>query len=173
MSETYLTLDLATMSGYCLWTPRSKPVIGNSDLGTWYSNNYPKALAIHYKRMKALIEENEVSFVCYERPMMRHTDTQNKLQSMYGLPNVIQLLEGQMGFTAVHVGVSEWRKHVLGHGQLSTDVAKNKAMAIAKGCGLDPKTHDAAEAFCIMDYLADVRKEKKDWKDPINFRFKL
>ncbi len=170
--SSYLTLDLATMSGWCLWKPGQMPTIGTSDLNLWYSHDYPKALAIHYKRMKNLIEENDVDFVCYERPLMMRTDNQSKLQKMYGLSNIIQLLEGELEFTAKFVSVPEWRKHVLGHGQLSTQVAKDKAMAIAKGCGLNPKTHDAAEAFCIMDYLADIRKEKKDWIDPINFRWK-
>lgn len=173
MKDVYLTLDLATLTGYCLWTPGSKPVIGNSDLSTWYTDDYPKALAVHYKRMKKIIEDNGVTFVCYERPIMKRTDTQGKLQKIYGLSNVIQLLEGQMDFSAYFIGVSEWRAHVLGHGQLSTRVAKDKAMKIARGCGLDPKTNDEAEAFCIMDYVCDKRKETKTWKEPANFRFKL
>lgn len=168
----FLTLDMATVTGYCIWEEGTKPIVGTSDLSTWYADNYPKAMAIHYKRMRKLIEENDIHYICFERPLMIRTDTQMKLMKMYGLPNVIQLLEGQMGLTATYVGVSEWRKHVLGHGQLSTAVAKDKAMAIARGCGLDPKTHDAAEAFCIMDYLVDALRLKKTWKDPVNFRWK-
>lgn len=170
--SSYLTLDLATMSGWCLWKPGQMPTIGNSDLSLWYTHMFPKALSIHYKRMKKLIEENDVDFVCYERPLMMRTDNQAKLQKMYGLSNVIQLLEGQLEFTAKFVSVPEWRKHVLGHGTLPTDEAKRRSMKIAQWIGLEPKTHDAAEAFCIMDYVADIKREKKDWPDPINFRWK-
>lgn len=172
MKETFLTLDLATLSGVCIWTPGTQPVISSSDLSTWYSHNYAKALAVHYKRTKKLIEENEVTHVCFEKPISLRTDSTEKLRKVFGLSNTIELLCGQMRITCSEAIISQWRKHVLGHGVLPTFEAKRIAMNIAQGVGLDPKSHDEAEAFCIMDYMADILKIKKDWPEPYLFRLK-
>ena len=177
MDNSYLTLDLATMSGFCLWKPGSKPTVGIMDLKTWFTDNYQKALSVHYNRINRLVVENDVNIICFEAPMIvrrgaKTTSTKNA-RKLIGLANIVELICGQYGIACYEAEVSQWRKHVLGHGQLSTDVAKDKAMKVAKGCGLNPPTHDAAEAFCIMDYCADIQHEKKDWKDPVNFRWKL
>lgn len=170
--SSFLTLDLAKMSGWCLWKPGQMPTIGNSDLSLWYKHMYPKALAIHFKRMKKLIEENEVTHVCFEKPLMLRTDNAFKLRKIFGLSNTVELLCGQLEIGCSEAVISQWRKHVLGDGRLKTDEAKRRAMNIAIGCGLDPKTDDAAEAFCIMDYLADMKRLDKDWPEPVMLRMK-
>ncbi len=172
MSHSFLTLDLATMSGICLWVPGSQPIISSSDLSTWYSHDYAKALAIHYKRIKKIIEENEVTHVCFEKPISLRTDSTEKLRKVFGLSSTVELLCGQMRITCSEAIISQWRKHVLGHGMLTTVEAKRRAMNIARGVGLDPKNHDEAEAFCIMDYVSDILKIKKDWPEPYSFRLK-
>lgn len=172
MNHSFLTLDLATMSGFCNWKPGSAPIVSSSDLSTWYAHDYAKALAIHYKRLKKNIEENEVTHVCFEKPIMLRTDSAVKLRKIFGLSNTIELLCGQLEIECSEAVISQWRSHVLGHGQLPTEEAKKRAMSIAKGCGLDPKTHDAAEAFCIMDYIADIKRLKKDWPETYLFRLK-
>lgn len=167
-----LTLDMATLSGLCNWQPGSMPVLSSSDLSTWYSHDYAKALAIHEKRLLKNIEKYKVTHICFEKPIMMRTDNLVKLRRIIGLSNIVELIDGRTDIICYEAVISQWRKHVLGHGQLSTDEAKRRAMNVACGVGLDPKCHDEAEAFCIMDYTADNMRLKKDWPEPFLFRLK-
>lgn len=47
---------------------------------------------------------------------------------------------------------SEWRKAIFGNGKLSTREAKARAMEWCRERGHDPKTHDEAEALCILEW---------------------
>ena len=170
--SSYLTLDMATLSGFCNWTPGSMPVLSHSDLSTWYSHDYGKALAIHEKRLLKNIEKYEVTHICFEKPIKLRTDSLAKLRRIIGLSNIVELITSREGIACYEAPISQWRAHVLGDGKMKKDPAKAMAIKIAIGCGFDPKCDDEAEAFCIMDYLADTLKLKKDWPEPFVLRMR-
>lgn len=170
--SSYLTLDMATLSGFCNWTPGSMPVLSHSDLSTWYSHDYGKALAIHEKRLLLNIKKYEVTHICFEKPIKRRTDSLAKLRKIIGLSTIVELIDGRTDIICSEAPISQWRAHVLGDGRMKKDPAKAMAMNIARGVGLDPKCDDEAEAFCLMDYLADNLKLKKDWPETFMFRLR-
>lgn len=172
MSNSYLTLDLAKMSGFCNWTPGTKPVISNSDIELWYQHEYGHALFIHHKRLVKNIEKYGVTHICFERPIKLKTDSVERLRKIYGLSNMVEFVCDQMGIGCSEVAINTWRSHVLTHGQLPSKEAKRQAMNIAYGLGYEPKSNDEAEALCIMFYLADILNLKPDWIEPARFRLR-
>ena len=174
MVKCILTLDLATRSGYCLWKLGSKPVLGNKNF-TRYKDNMDARLYYFEKWLDRLVRINEVDFIVYEAPILVHNGPKTTkpatafiLMNLAGSPHRIGFKHGAR---VSHCRADRWRSKVLGNGRLTSDEAKEKAMQFARDCGFDPKYHDEADAFCLMEYTARLLDIKRAWHDSWEFNF--
>lgn len=166
--NSLLTLDLATRSGFCHWNPGVMPTIGSKDM-SWAWDDLGKFLHCYEKWLRKFLVENHVDWVTFEAPILvRKGYKTTSIQTAYKLMNLCGTTERvcfDMDVVCSEVRVSEWRKHFLGHGGYPTEQAKKMCMERAFAAGLNPKFHDEAEAFGIMDYTADQLEIKKQWRD--------
>lgn len=167
-------MDLATRSGFCNWGPDRQPTIGNKDL-SHASSEVGRYLSIYEKWLIENITENKVDCVVFEAPILiRMGKKTTGIETAYKLMNLAGSTERvcwDLDVMCSSVQVSEWRKHFLGSGGYPTDQAKAMCVEKCKAIGLDPKYHDEAEAFGIMDYATAILRLEKPWPDSGLLRF--
>lgn len=174
MPKSLLTLDQATLSGFCNWKPGTQPVLSSLDLG-FVSDNLGRFISVFEKNLRKNIEENQVDYICFESPILirmgKKSTGLNVAMKLYNLVGTIEKVCSDLMIPCAEVQVGEWRKHFLGSGGYSTEQAKQHAVNKCRAAGFDPKCHDEAEAFGIMDYVATLKSLKKNWPEPGRLKF--
>ena len=165
--KSILCLDMATTTGLCNWQLGSQPVLSFSDLSS-VKHIRGKAMSWHQERIRKNIEENNVDLVVMEAPLLitrgPRTDNIEKLLWLIGLVVTTERLCYELDVLVSICNVQSWRKYIFGNGHINGELAKECSMLLSHSAGLEPKCHDEAEAFMIMNYVAHLFKLKTDWR---------
>jgi len=166
--KSILTLDLARRTGFATWRPGSLP-----EIGTYTLPEPIGGIGLYLQKyedwLRSMCARRAVDCLVFEAQILIHGG-KNKtgFEVAYQLMNLGGTTEKvcqDLNICCSKVQVTEWRKHFLGSSHHRTKDAKDLAMKKARACGFDPKHHDAAEAFGILDYTAAVFDMKTDWPD--------
>lgn len=170
MPKSILCLDLATALGFCHWNPGSMPTIGSKDMA-WIGGNLGKLLFFYEKWLREFIIKEDVDWVTFESPFIKPVTLRSpgtpKVTAMrlMNLCGIVERICYELKIPCSEVTVGQWRKHFIGRGDYPTDQAKEMAVQRVTAAGYEVKVHDEAEAFGIMDYVADELRIPKQWKD--------
>lgn len=187
-----LGLDLATTTGWCAGDGSSLPSLGSftmpkvtHDLGD-FADFYFRWLhgKITELQMEADIETQAGTYgarsadrksliIVFEAPILpgaRYDPEKNRMvqqtniattRKLQGLAFVTEMVARQRNCLAEECSLSTVKKEVGGGGKAD----KADMMAVAKKCGLNPPTHDAADAFgvWILAMRAYARQYQHAW----------
>lgn len=143
-----LSLDIATNTGWAM-SVNGRTSSGILELPTDDYGHMATAFS------SWLVERfvDGVELVVIERPTFRHvSDSSYRCDGLCWTAHQTAWLHE---IERREVRPSEWRKAILGNGNLSTDEAKARAMQWCRERGFDPKTHDEAEAIAILHFAID------------------
>lgn len=187
-----LALDLATTTGWCAGDGSSLPSLGSVTMPKTGEENGPY-FDFFFRWMHAKISELQAEFevetepgdfgprsvdrkalICaIEAPMLpaaRYNSEKNKWEKTTNLATT-RKLQGLAGFAETicyqrnvlceEVYASQVKSAIGGSGK----AAKPDMMAAAKKCGLNPPTHDAADAFGVWVLMmrAYARQYQHQW----------
>jgi len=165
LPKSILTIDQAKLSGFCNWKPGNKPVLSSLDL-RYLGNDLGKVLSYFEKNLRKNLVDNEVDFVCFEDVYIKHPVNIKVLKFLFPLFVAIDKICFEMNIPCYVVTPTQWRNCAFGKGKYKRDVAKAKAIETCRQFGFNPQCEDEAEAFCIMVYVATIKRLPKDWSEP-------
>ncbi len=164
----FLALDQSLSStGYAVWDegdplPRS---------GAWPRcegiKHRPHAFIAIHREIGGLHREREITALAYEQPIKTPSDKVEKLIGLYGLAAHVESIAYVKGIPFQRIDARSWRASFIGreaHG-VGTDRVKRMAVERCRHFGMDPATHDEAEAIGILDHLLHSLKISPPWRE--------
>lgn len=163
----FLALDQSLSStGFAVWDegdalPRS---------GAWPLcdgiKSRPLAFVGIHQQIGALHRERAISAIAYEQPIKTPSDKVEKLIALYGLAAHIESIAHVKLIPFEVISARSWRSTFIGkeaHG-VGSDRVKRMAVERCRHFGMDPLTHDEAEAVGILDHYLHTLKIVPPWR---------
>lgn len=162
-----LTLDQSLSStGWALWDEGDdKPVSGAWPLCDGIKHRAAGFVQLH-RNLAAIHAECPINLLAYEQPIKTPADKVEKLIALYGIAAHIESYCKIKGIPFLIIGQRKWRASFIGkdcHG-LGTERIKRLSIERARQFGLDPITHDEAEAIGILDHVLHLHKIMPPWR---------
>ncbi|AGH31339.1 hypothetical protein TVVG_00045 [Tetraselmis viridis virus SI1] len=159
-----LTFDLATTSGWCCGDGASSPDLGHvtmpstptkkgyQELGA-FMDFWDAWVTKHLDRLQPTVVGFEAPLVPQPKynPVTRKVTQSTSMQTMrklYALPSILEMHCHRRGIECSEVNLKSVKARLAGKGNAD----KADMVAMARRCGMRPKTHDEADAFGIWLY---------------------
>lgn len=137
-----LGLDLATVTGWCSGETGSTPSIGSLTLPQTGPEIGP-FMDFYDRWLIWKLEGDKPDLIVYEAPFVdQKTMNVSTTRKLNALGSHLELIAHRQKIEIREVANSTIKK-ALGHGRMQ----KNDMMSAARRCGLQPVTHDEADAF--------------------------
>ena len=164
----FLALDQSLSStGFAVWDegdalPRS---------GSWPLcdgiKSRPLAFVGIHREIGTIHRERPISAIAYEQPIKTPSDMVETLIGLYGLAAHIESIAHVKLIPLERVDARSWRSTFIGkeaHG-VGSDRVKRMAVERCRHFGMDPLTHDEAEAVGILDHYLHTLKIVPPWRE--------
>lgn len=164
----FLCLDQSLLStGFALWDegdalPKS---------GTWQLCEGIKYRALAFvglhREIGAIHRERPITGLGYEQPIKTPSDKVEKLIGLYGMAAHAESICHVKGIPFFIIGARSWRSTFIGkeaHG-VGSDRVKRMAVERCRHFGMNPLTHDEAEAVGILDHYLHTLKIVPPWRE--------
>jgi len=166
-----LGLDIASVTGWAVGLPGSKPLSGYIKLA---GDIGPKMHQLH-DALHGLVRQHDPTWIVFEQPIHEIPKRRDKFGNSVGkgspatlrmslaLCGVAEMVASEANIPVAEVFMGTWRKHFIGaaqspKGQTSMWL-KNLAVQRCKQLGWGELTHDAAEACGVWDYACSLRSK--------------
>lgn len=163
----FLALDQSlSSSGFAVWDegddlPRSGVWAGGNSIAT-----RAHAFIAMHREIGALHRERPITAIAFEQPIKTPSDKVEKLIGLYGLAAHIESIAHIKLIPVSVIAARSWRATFIGkeaHG-VGSERAKRMAVERCRHFGLDPETHDEAEAVGILDHYLHTIKIIPPWR---------
>ena len=175
MADVYLTLDLATKTGFALWKPGSLPLLGtftmpsaNGDVGHSFAKfrdwllPFMKFSGVTHMMYEAAYLKPDSVIYTNGRQIRKNGTSQNVARVLFGLGGYAETLCFDEGIRYNECMVSQWRTHLLGHNP-ERSVAHRETRQELAARGIPETQQDKADAMGLMIYMAHALKLDPDW----------
>lgn len=149
MVEAFLSLDLGTKTGFCIWrleeNGNAKIITsGTKNFKTKLSDPFGRRFVLYRNWLKSILNRYQIETVFYEQ-VYAHNGTQ--AAHVYGgfLYHMAALCD-DFGIKVVGIGVGTIKKRATGNGRASKQEVIEKAIAM----GIHPVDDNEADAIAIM-----------------------
>lgn len=165
MVSTLLALDLATRTGYALWTPgMDKPRAGIVDLpkhagrGRWLRELYEWA--------RPFCIDNQITHIGVEKPIAA-MGNEDKIFMLISALGVMEMIGDEMQADVRPIANSSMFVHWVGpvheEDRKIKDWRKSYSVAAAKLRGWNVTDHNVADALGVLTYLTWLLEIKTPW----------
>ena len=163
----FLALDQSLSStGFAVWDEGDAlPRSGAWPLCEGIKHRPHAFLGIH-REVAGIHRERAISMLAYEQPIKTPSDKVEKLIGLYGLAAHIESIAHVKLIPFEVISARSWRATFIGkeaHG-VGTERVKRMAVERCRHFGMDPLTHDEAEAIGILDHLLHTLKIVPPWR---------
>lgn len=162
-----LALDQSLSStGFALWDETmTKPQSGAWPLCEGVKNRARGFVQIH-KNIAQFHKQNPIDYIIFEQPIKTPKDKLETLIGLYGLAAHIESYACIKGIRFGSVSQQKWRSTWLGADAKSKKSVDLKRLAVLRSrqFGLDPITHDEAEAIGILDHQMHILGIIPKWR---------
>lgn len=164
----FLALDQSLSStGYAVWDEGDAlPRSGAWPLCEGIKHRPHAFLGIH-REVAAIHRERAIAMLAYEQPIKTPSDKVEKLIGLYGLAAHIESIAHVKLIPFEVISARSWRSTFIGkeaHG-VGSERVKRMAVERCRHFGMDPATHDEAEAVGILDHLLHTLKIVPPWRE--------
>lgn len=166
-----LALDQSLSNcGFAVWED-GKPIPVS---GAWplCEGVHQRALAfVDLRRnLVAIHKETPIDVIAHENPIKMPIDKLDKLVGLYGLVAIIEGFARSKRIRCIGVGASKWRSTWFNGMEIKgRDDLKRVAIERARQFGMNPLTHDEAEACGILDHVMHTEKITPPWRVAVPF----
>jgi hypothetical protein len=162
----YLALDLATRTGWALWSRgNERPRFGTLRLSRLDAELIAPDLEKLRSHLSGLHAMEPIEAVFFEAPIMMRVDTLRKLQFLLGLVNMVEWWAYRLNIPCRQVGMDDWRKHFLGFSKGGREKLKAEAVAECRRRGWQVAGDDEADACGVLDYGLACFGISPPWRD--------
>lgn len=176
MRRVYLTLDLATKTGFAHWEPGSKPILGTYTMPS-VNGQIGRSLSKFAGWLTNFLQIAEVTDVQYEKPYLKPSGHKRTASGNFKLVNgtspdaakVLYTLGSRteeicydLGIRCYEAEVADWRRHLIGNNP-KRDIAHKQTKEELLARGISFKGQDQADAMGQLIYMAHSLKLKPDW----------
>lgn len=168
----FVALDQSPSStGFAVWDEGDDlPRSGAWPLCEGIKNRALAFVGIH-QHLGAIHRERPITALAYEQPIKTPSDKVEKLIALYGLAGHIESLCQIKLIPFDVIAARSWRSTFIGkeaHG-VGSDRVKRMAVERCRHFGMDPLTHDEAEAVGILDHLLHTMRIIPPWRAAMPF----
>ena len=169
---TFLALDPATVTGWCIGSPISTPRLGTLDLTKAREIRRGYAFEMFRRWLLRTFKEREITHVIFESPVLMKFSNINMTRIAQGLDAHIEAAvevwnsDNYRSIPLTEATPGQIKKALTGKGN-----AKKAAMiAAAMARGMSPENDNEADAFgAWLCLLAELAPDEVARFDPINF----
>lgn len=164
----WLTLDLATVTGFCAGPADSGevPTLGHVRMPST-GPDVGRFLCAWQDWLEPKVREVEPSLIVFEAPILAGQTQIATTRKLQGMAGVTEMVAHRAGIEVAEVATSQVKKALTGSGRAE----KADMISAARAYGFNPQTSDEADAFGI--WLCALRLRHPSlaglW-DPINFQ---
>lgn len=137
-----LALDVASATGWA-WRARGMSL---PEYGLWKLGG-PRGFARMFDLLDGFLDERAPMLVAFESPLLRHSGGA-AARKLLGLLGVVEAVCARRGVSCREQHRQTVMRLVLGRGNADKDAV----LAWARGHGLEPETHDVADALALLRY---------------------
>jgi len=176
MAEVYLTLDLATKTGFALWEPGSSPKLGtftmpsvNGQIGRslnkfkgWLIPFMRTAGVTHVMYESAYLKPSTVKRDAKGNSKFVNGTSQDVARVLFAIGGYVEEVCYELELRCFECNVSSWRTHLIGNNPKRVDAhILTKQELQARGIPFNGQ--DQADAMGLMIYMAHKLKLEPDW----------
>lgn len=162
--NSILALDLATRTGWALWSPGALPEYGSivfpgtgTGTGLFFAG-YADWLTGHI--------EQGTGHVIFEGPIKPGPlSALQATRKTFGLIGITEGICHASDIRCDEANNTKWRSHFFGKGAGRRGALKQLCIEECRARGFAPKNDDEADALGILDYAAHVLQIPTDWPD--------
>jgi hypothetical protein len=118
-----------------------------------------------HRELAAINEGSPIDLLVYEKPLKLPTDKLEKLIGLYGLVAHVESYARVKRITCHPIETRDWRGSWFNGMEIKgRDDLKRLAIERARQLGMNPITHDEAEAIGILDHAMHLNKITPPWR---------
>jgi len=149
-----LAIDFSKRAtGIAFGRPGQKPVLSSVSFAKWEGATVAEAASAIIRWLPEALATFQPELVTVEAalpPIASRDETSARLA--LGFDFLIKGACNVKGIRCIEVHGGTWKSLVLGSGNLPTAEAKKRSLAVCRGMGLEPKSNDESDAYCVWLY---------------------
>ena len=163
MADSILSIDFsAAKTGLAYGEPGSRPVLSSQSFARWQNATLDEVAAAVIQWLPQAIATYQPSLIVVEAalPPIASRNAASA-QVALGFDFLPRGAANIRGIRCIPVHLSTWRSFAFGTSRIKRAEAKARSIALCKGMGWEPKSHDEADAACIFLWAGATHYRKQ------------